>query len=143
MKNCEIDIAGLRPGDYFIHDYTLYVRVFTSRVEDNRVFRKSCFKEEKFAAVNITNGDIKLFDKNTIVKKTDAFYFIKPKKINDIDNFNEVYDETCGDNRFEIIEKAKQDLLTKTNIETSPDEMMVLEKLLFRCWQMGWLQKYE
>jgi len=51
--------------------------------------------------------------------------------------------EMCGDNRFEIIEKAKNDILEATNINTSPDEMKVLDNFLFRCWQMGWLKKYE
>ena len=49
----------------------------------------------------------------------------------------------CGDNRFEIIDKAKKDLIESTNIEMSPDEMKVLDEFLFRCWQMGWLRKYE
>lgn len=49
----------------------------------------------------------------------------------------------CGDNRFEIIEKAKRALLDSTNINTSPDEMKVLESILFRAWQMGWLNKYD
>ena len=31
----------------------------------------------------------------------------------------------CNDDRFEIINKAKQDILKSTNIETSPDEMKV------------------
>lgn len=48
-----------------------------------------------------------------------------------------------GDNRFEIIAKAKKDLIEGTNIETSEDEMKVLDNFLFRCWQMGWLDKYE
>lgn len=48
----------------------------------------------------------------------------------------------CGDNRFEIIEKAKQDILESTNIQSSEDEMKVLDNFLFRCWQMGWLNKY-
>ena len=48
----------------------------------------------------------------------------------------------CGDNRFEIIDKAKKDLLESTNIETSEDEMKVLDSFLFRCWQMGWLDRY-
>lgn len=48
----------------------------------------------------------------------------------------------CNDNRFEIIEKAKQDLLNSTNIESSTDEMEVLDNFLFRCWQMGWLNQY-
>ena len=50
--------------------------------------------------------------------------------------------EMCGDNRFEIIEKAKRHILEATNIETSPDEMKVLDNILFRCWQMGWLERY-
>lgn len=48
----------------------------------------------------------------------------------------------CGDNRFEIISKAKEALLESTNIEESPKEMAVLDDILFRCWQMGWLDKY-
>lgn len=51
--------------------------------------------------------------------------------------------DMCGDNRFEIIGKAKNDILEATNINTSPDEMNVLDNLLFRCWQMGWLNKYD
>ena len=49
----------------------------------------------------------------------------------------------CGDNRFEVIDRAKQDLLESTNINTSPKEMEVLDNFLFRCWQMGWLNQYE
>ncbi len=54
-----------------------------------------------------------------------------------------MYNECCGDNRFAIIERAKQDLINSTNIETSPCEMSVLDNILFRCWQMGWLDKYD
>ena len=49
---------------------------------------------------------------------------------------------TCGDNRFDIIQKAKDDLLESTNIASSQDEMKVLDSVLFRAWQMGWLKKY-
>ena len=49
----------------------------------------------------------------------------------------------CGDNRFWIIDRAKKDILAKTNIESSPEEMKVLDSFLFRCWQMGWLSKYD
>ena len=45
--------------------------------------------------------------------------------------------------QFEIIERAKADILESTNIDTSEDEMKVLDNFLFRCWQMGWLKKYE
>lgn len=51
--------------------------------------------------------------------------------------------ETCNDNRFELIERAKKDLLENTNIDTNYDEMKVLDNFLFRCWQMGWLGKYD
>ena len=49
----------------------------------------------------------------------------------------------CGDNRFEIIAKAKKNLLESTNIHTSEDEMKALDRYLFRCWQMGWLERYD
>ena len=51
--------------------------------------------------------------------------------------------ENCGDNRFEVIEKAKVDLIESTNISGSQDEMQVLDSILFRAWQMGWLAKYD
>ena len=51
--------------------------------------------------------------------------------------------ENCGDNRFEIIQKAKEDLVGSTNIESSPEEMAVLDSILFRAWQKGWLNQYE
>lgn len=54
-----------------------------------------------------------------------------------------MYNEVCTDGRFEIIAKAKEDLLNSTNINRSEDEMKVLNSFLFRCWQMGWLKKYE
>lgn len=50
---------------------------------------------------------------------------------------------TCSDNRFEVIKKAKESIIESTNIETSKDEMKVLDSFLFRCWQMGWLNKYD
>jgi hypothetical protein len=49
----------------------------------------------------------------------------------------------CIGREFEIIARAKQALLDSTNIDTSPDEMACLDSFLFRCWQMGWLDKYE
>lgn len=51
--------------------------------------------------------------------------------------------EVCNDNRFELIEKYKQILMDCTNIETSPDEMKVIDNILFRFWQMGWLDLME
>lgn len=40
-----------------------------------------------------------------------------------------------------IIEKAKRELIDKTNICDSPEEMQVLSDMMFRLWQMGWLDK--
>ena len=51
--------------------------------------------------------------------------------------------EICGDNRFELIEKYKTKLIEATNIETAKDEMVVIDNILFRFWQMGWLDKLE
>ena len=45
----------------------------------------------------------------------------------------------CTDNRFEIIAAYKKKLIEGTNIESSPDEMAVIDNILFRFWQMGWL----
>ena len=47
--------------------------------------------------------------------------------------------DICTDDRFELIAKAKAKLLGCTNIESSPNEVAVLDSILFRCWQMGWL----
>lgn len=51
--------------------------------------------------------------------------------------------DICGDDRFEIIEQAKKALLESTNIKDRPNEMEVLDSLLFRCWQMGWLDCFK
>ena len=51
--------------------------------------------------------------------------------------------EICGDNRFLVIERAKNDLFESTNIEMAPKEIEVIDIILFRCWHMGWLKKYE
>lgn len=51
--------------------------------------------------------------------------------------------DTCDDNRFDLIEKYKKNLIEATNVETSTEEMKVLDSILFRFWQMGWLEKLE
>lgn len=51
--------------------------------------------------------------------------------------------DICGDNRFEIIAKAKSDFLEATNIALSKEAMKVLDNFLFRCWQVGWLDRYD
>lgn len=49
--------------------------------------------------------------------------------------------DACGDDRFELIAKARARLLDATNIESRPEEVAVLDNILFRCWQMGWLDQ--
>lgn len=44
-----------------------------------------------------------------------------------------MYNECCADNRFEIIKRAKEDLLERTNINTRPEEMEAIDNILFRC----------
>ena len=51
--------------------------------------------------------------------------------------------DICTDNRFELIAKYKAKLIEATNIETSADEMAVIDNILFRLWQMGWLDQLE
>ena len=51
--------------------------------------------------------------------------------------------DLCADNRFNLIEKYKKKLIEATNIETSTEEIKVLDNILFRFWQMGWLEKLE
>lgn len=49
----------------------------------------------------------------------------------------------CNDNRFEIVEKFKKKLIEKTNIKSCPDEMGVIDDILFRFWLLGWLDKID
>lgn len=47
--------------------------------------------------------------------------------------------DVCTDDRFDIIDNAKKILLNSTNIDSSSDDVAVLDDILFRMWQMGWL----
>ena len=67
---------------------------------------------------------------------------IKQTKEEDMEE-KKVNNESCGDNRFEVIERAKRHLLHSTNIGSSKEEMKLLDVFLFRCWQMGWLDSYD
>ena len=51
--------------------------------------------------------------------------------------------DLCTDNRFGLIEKYKQKLIEATNIESRKCEMALLDDILFRFWQMGWLDRLE
>lgn len=48
--------------------------------------------------------------------------------------------EICNDARFEMIARIKKVLILNTNIETRKEEMDVIDSILFRLWQMGWLE---
>ena len=45
----------------------------------------------------------------------------------------------CNDNREELIQICKEKLIEGTNIEDSLEEMAVIDNILARMWQMGWL----
>ena len=47
----------------------------------------------------------------------------------------------CTDDRFEAISECREKLIEATNIEDSPEEMAVIDNILFRFWQIGWLPK--
>lgn len=51
--------------------------------------------------------------------------------------------ELCTDNRFELIEKYKAKLIEATNIECDTLDMAAIDSILFRFWQMGWLDKLD
>lgn len=51
--------------------------------------------------------------------------------------------QTPNDNRLDVIARAREHLLLATNIISSPKEMEVLDDILFRAWQMGWLKQYD
>lgn len=51
--------------------------------------------------------------------------------------------DMCTDNRFELIERFKKELIESTNIETSLEEIKVIDNILFRFWQMGWLDSID
>lgn len=70
-------------------------------------------------------------------RSTDRVY-----RTNEIEKENNM-GAKCGDNRFDVIAKAKAAILDGTNINSSPEEMAVLDNILFRCWQMGWLVDYD
>lgn len=57
------------------------------------------------------------------------------------DNRTTELHEVCGDDKFDLIAKAREKLLDSTNIESRPEEVAVLDNILFRCWQMGWLDQ--
>lgn len=51
--------------------------------------------------------------------------------------------EACNDNREILVSKYFELLKEYTNIETSHEEMGVVRNILFRMWQLGWLDRLE
>jgi hypothetical protein len=51
--------------------------------------------------------------------------------------------DICLDNRFEVISRAKRYMIEATNIECAKDETACLDSFLFRCWQLGFLERFE
>lgn len=47
------------------------------------------------------------------------------------------------DSSIKLIEKYKKKLIESTNIESRPEEMLVIDNILFRFWQLGWLNILE
>lgn len=56
------------------------------------------------------------------------------------DNKDKLCGNVCTDERFDMIARVKSELMRSTNIETDKKEMEVIDNILYRFWQMGWLQ---
>lgn len=56
------------------------------------------------------------------------------------DNKDIHFGNVCTDERFGMIARVKSELMRSTNIETDKKEMEVIDSILYRFWQMGWLQ---
>ena len=87
-------------------------------------------------------------ERNALTKKVIAFVMTNirlnkgDQMLNNWNCFNMCkMNGCCGDNRFEIIAEYKERLLKETNIDSSPEEMAVLDNILYRIWQMGWIPK--
>lgn len=94
------------------------------------------YESEKFKIAN-TNFDRRI----KLTNETDE----KLKEmVNDLNKIGEkiMSGDICTDNRFEIIKRAKEYIINNTNIETSADEMKVLDNFLFRMWQLGLLEEF-
>ena len=84
--------------------------------------------------------EIEVLDEKNDIR--DLEYSITMKGLNStvtkemLDKFH----DCCTDGRFEMIERVKNYLKEATNIETDEDEMEVIDNILFRFWQMGWLE---
>lgn len=107
----------------------IYILKADAKYESRNPFK--CNKEE-YKTLEVVN------EKNDI---GDLEYSITMKGLNSTvtkEMLDKPYD-CCTDGRFEMIERVKNYLKEATNIETDEDEMKVIDNILFRFWQMGWL----
>lgn len=115
--------------------------------KQNVIFKKLEKVGEPFTSVGKLYQHYKVFDIDNVYG--DVFWCVhnyKAKTLTiEIKQNKEDMEEKgqCCDNRFEIIAKAKEALLKETNIARDEQEMAVIDNILFRCWQMGWLDKYD
>lgn len=56
------------------------------------------------------------------------------------DNKDKHCGNVCTDDRFSMIARVKGELMRSTNIETDKKEMAVIDSILYRFWQLGWLE---
>ena len=57
-----------------------------------------------------------------------------------LEMLNEQNGNVCADDRFGMIKFFKNRLVEATNISTSQREMDVIDSILFRFYQLGWLR---
>ena len=137
-KHCDMNFGGKCP-------IPIKECVASSRSDLSYVIFKKLEKVgEPFTIVGKLHQHYKVFDIDNVYG--DVFWCVhnyKAKILTIEIKQNKEDMEECGDNRFEVIEKAKKHLLSSTNIESRKEEMKVLDNFLFRCWQMGWLKQYE
>lgn len=53
------------------------------------------------------------------------------------DSLGDRVGEVCGDNRFEIIQRAKEDLINSTNIEIFLKEIKILDNFFISLLAIG------
>ena len=147
---CVVAIQGCRECSFRTQDYCTRHSECLSEVRSDGmsvIFKKLEKVGEPFTSVGKLYQHYKVFDIDNVYG--DVFLCVhnyKAKTLTiEIKQNKEDMEEKgqCGDNRFEIIAKAKEALLKETNIARDEQEMAVIDNILFRCWQMGWLDKYD
>ena len=122
--------------------YTRFVNELMSCVCELSKEYCSILKADILDKIKTELSNIETIDKELITmnyfgigKSTDA-----PDTLGSSSSFKKPCGDCCTDGRFEMIERVKNKLIEATNIETSDDEMKVIDNILFRFWQMDWLE---